>query len=84
MQPERAGRSQGYVTKLSPKGIRPLLGYLDGLGFLPAGEDVRTPVDPLLNEFRRSLLEERAVTGIAANTADSNASKTMDFRIFLP
>jgi integrase/recombinase XerD len=54
-------RSQGYVTRLSPKGIRPLLGYLDGLGVLPAGEDVRTPVDRLLDEFRRYLLEERAL-----------------------
>jgi integrase/recombinase XerD len=54
-------RSQGYVTKLSPKGIRPLLGYLDGLGVLPAGEDVSTPVDRLLGEFRRYLLEERAL-----------------------
>jgi integrase/recombinase XerD len=54
-------RRQGYVTKLSPKGIRPLLGYLDGLGVLPAGEDVRTPVDRLIEEFRRYLLEERVL-----------------------
>ena len=54
-------RSQGYVTRLSPKGIRPLVGYLDGLGVLPPVEDVRMPVDLLLDEFRRYLLEERAL-----------------------
>jgi site-specific recombinase XerD len=54
-------RRQGYVTKLSPRGIRPLLGYLDGLGVFPAREDVCTPVDRLLDEFRRYLLEERAL-----------------------
>lgn len=56
-----ARRGQGYVTKLSPVGVRPLLGYLDGLGVLPAGADVRTPVDRLLWEFLRYLLEERAL-----------------------
>ena len=56
-----ARRSQGYVTKLSPKGIGPLLGYLDGLGVLAPVEDVRTPVDRLLDEFCRYLLEERAL-----------------------
>jgi integrase/recombinase XerD len=54
-------RSQGYVTRLSPRGIRPLLGYLDGLGVLPAGEDACSPVDRLVDEFRRYLLEERAL-----------------------
>ncbi len=54
-------RRQGYVTRLSPVGVRPLLGYLDRLGVLPAGEDVRTPVDRLVAEFRRYLLEERAL-----------------------
>jgi integrase/recombinase XerD len=54
-------RREGYVTKLSPKGIRPLLGYLDGLGVHPAGENVGTAVGRLLDEFRRYLLEERAL-----------------------
>ena len=54
-------RRQGYVTRLSPVGVRPLLGYLDRLGVLSAGEDVRTPVDRLVAEFRRYLLEERAL-----------------------
>jgi integrase/recombinase XerD len=54
-------RRRGYVTRLSPKGIRPLLGYLDGLGVLSPVEGVRTPVDWLLAEFRRYLLEERAL-----------------------
>lgn len=55
-------RWQGYVTKLSPVGVGPLLGYLDGLGVLPPSEDASTAVDRLLEEFRRYLLEERALT----------------------
>jgi integrase/recombinase XerD len=54
-------RREGYVTRLSPVGVRALLGYLDGLGVLPAVEDVRTPVDRLVGEFRRYLLQERAL-----------------------
>ncbi|HYB24049.1 MAG TPA: tyrosine-type recombinase/integrase [Solirubrobacteraceae bacterium] len=59
-------RRQGYVTKLSPKGIHPLLAYLDGLGVLPASERVCTPVDRLVGAFRRYLLEERALTAGSA------------------
>lgn len=55
-------RRHGYVTKLSPVGVRPLLGYLDRLGVLPPSEEVCSPVDRLLDEFRRYLLEERALT----------------------
>jgi integrase/recombinase XerD len=54
-------RRQGYVTRVSPKGIRPVLVYLDGLGVLPRGEDVCTPVDRLVDGFRGYLLEERAL-----------------------
>jgi site-specific recombinase XerD len=46
---------------VSPKGIRPLLGYLDGLGVLPPSEDVCGPVDRLVDGFRGYLLEERSL-----------------------
>ena len=48
---------------LSPKSLRPLLGYLGRLGVLPAGDgEPLTPVDRLLAEFRGYLLVERGVT----------------------
>ena len=58
-------RRQGYRKSLSPLSLRRLLGYLDGLGVLPADDTVPSPVDGLLAEFRRYLLEER---GVAART----------------
>jgi integrase/recombinase XerD len=55
-------RRLGYVTKVSPKSARPLLGYLDGLGVLSPVEDVaRTPVELLLEAFRDYLLQERGL-----------------------
>jgi site-specific recombinase XerD len=58
-------RRQGYRKSLSPLSLRRLLGYLDGLGVLPADDAVPSPVDGLLAEFRRYLLRER---GVAART----------------
>ena len=58
-------RREGYLKSLSPLSLRRLLGYLDGLGVLPADDAVPSPVDGLLAEFRRYLLQER---GVAART----------------
>ena len=58
-------RREGYLKSLSPLSLRRLLGYLDGLGVLPADDAVPSPVDGLLAEFRRYLLRER---GVAART----------------
>ena len=56
-------RRVGYRSSVSPKSLRPLLGYLGRLGVLPAGDgEPLTPVDRLLAEFRRYLLTERGVT----------------------
>ena len=55
-------RRQGYLKSLSPLSLRRLLGYLDGLGVLPAGDAVVSPVEELLTGFRRYLLEERGMT----------------------
>lgn len=54
-------RGQGYASRISVKGLRPLLGYLDGLGVLVAAEVVRTPIDELLEEFCSYLREERGL-----------------------
>lgn len=60
-------RREGYRKSLSPLSLRRLLGYLDGLGVLPAEDVVASPVDGLLGEFRRYLLQER---GVAARTVE--------------
>lgn len=55
-------RRQGYASRISVKGLRPLLGYLDGLGVLAAVGDVAlTPVDRLVEEFCGYLREERGL-----------------------
>jgi len=55
-------RRQGYASRISPKGLRPLVGYLDGLGVLPAVVGVEsTEVDRLLVEFCGYLCEERGL-----------------------
>jgi integrase/recombinase XerD len=56
-------RRVGYRSSVSPKSLRPLLGYLGRLGVLPAGDgEPLTPVDRLLAQFRDYLLVERGAT----------------------
>lgn len=55
-------RDQGYVSRLSPKKLRPLLGYLDRLGVLPAtAPAMPTEVDRLIEEFCGYLADERGL-----------------------
>ncbi|MGB0094238.1 MAG: site-specific integrase [Solirubrobacteraceae bacterium] len=56
-------RRVGYRSSVSPKSLRPLLGYLGRLGVLPAGDgEPLTPVDRLLAQFCDYLLVERGAT----------------------
>jgi site-specific recombinase XerD len=56
---ERRGQ---YASGISLKGLRPLLGYLDGLGLLPVAEEsARAPIDELLDRFCGFLREERGL-----------------------
>ena len=59
-----ARRAEGYTLWLSGKAMVPLVGYLAGLGVLPASAPVVavTPVDVLLERYRVFLLEERGLT----------------------
>jgi integrase/recombinase XerD len=59
-------RRLGYVVMISPRGSRPLVSYLEGLGVLGVEEVVRTPAQVLLEDFGSYLLGER---GLQANTA---------------
>jgi integrase/recombinase XerD len=49
---------------VSPRALRLLLEYLDGIGVLPAGEPVPpTPIDRLVERYARYLCDERALAG---------------------
>ena len=55
-------RGQRYASRVSLKGLGPLLGYLDGLGMLPVAEEsARSPIDELLDQFCAFLREERGL-----------------------
>jgi site-specific recombinase XerD len=62
-----ARRAAGCVLWRSPKGVAPLLAYLRGLGVTPVPEAATpsTPVESLLDAYRKYLLEER---GLAPGT----------------
>jgi site-specific recombinase XerD len=55
-------RRRGRRSRLSPKGLRPLLEYLRGLGVLPAGvSEGATAVDQLVERFCAYLVDERGL-----------------------
>jgi integrase/recombinase XerD len=59
-------RRQGYRHSLSPLSLRRLLGFLGGLGVLPAEDGVLSSVDRLLGEFRAYLIGERGMKASSA------------------
>jgi site-specific recombinase XerD len=62
-----ARRAAGYTLYLSPRALAPLLGYLRGLGAVPAPPPMRaTAVEALLDNYRHYLITER---GLASSTA---------------
>ena len=62
-----ARRADGYTRELSGRGIAPLLGYLRGLGVVPASpQPAACPASELLvQDYRRYLMRER---GLAEST----------------
>jgi integrase/recombinase XerD len=58
-------REQGYRRSLSPKSLRGLLGYLDGLGVLARDDAGRLPVEELLEAFGCYLVQERGLSPLA-------------------
>lgn len=59
-------RREGRAVMISPRGSRPLLSYLEGLGVLPPQDRAPSSAELLLEDFRTYLLGER---GLQANTA---------------
>ncbi len=61
----RARRREGYVDRLSPRGLVPLLDYLRGLDVVPAASTLVTPVEQLVQDYCGYLFRER---GLAAGS----------------
>jgi site-specific recombinase XerD len=60
----QARRAGGYTLLLSQRALRPLLGYLGGLGVLPARPPVAcTAAETLAREYGRYLVNERGLAG---------------------
>lgn len=58
----RRRRREGYATKLSVRGLAPLVSYLDGLGVLPDLDNVSpSPTELLLQAYREYLRRERGL-----------------------
>src|SRR2546421_11666694 len=63
----RARRAEGHAHPASMAGMAPMLEYLRGVGAAPRpeAEVALTPVDALLGEYRRYLLEERGLSELS-------------------
>jgi integrase/recombinase XerD len=71
-------RASGHVHRLSPRGLRPLLVYLRGLGVAPppAAPSALTASDRLLVEFEEYLVADR---GLAARTVEGYRRVAREF-----
>lgn len=73
----RERRRAGYVTKLSRRGLAPVLRYLGGLALLPLDADVAPgSLDELLGDFCQYLRDER---GLAAGSIELYAGVARRF-----
>ncbi len=54
-------RDAGFVTKVSDRGLRPLVSYLRELGVLREPSVISSPSEELVERFRRYQLEERGL-----------------------
>jgi hypothetical protein len=61
----RARRGEGYVDRLSPRGLVPLLDYLRGLDVVPAASTPLRPVEQLVQDYCEYLLRERGMAARA-------------------
>jgi integrase/recombinase XerD len=73
-------REQGYLRSHSPKSLRSVLGYLDGLGVLARDEGPVSPVDELLDAFARFLLQERGLAAVTVREYERIAGRFLSER----
>jgi integrase/recombinase XerD len=64
----RTRREAGYVTKVSDRGLRPLVSYLHELGELPEPSMISSPSEELVERFQRYQLWERGLVPEVVNS----------------
>ncbi len=62
----QARAADGYATKLTRHGLRPLLAHLEHLELLPRPVSPSSDVDRIVSQFRRHLAEERGLNDATA------------------
>lgn len=72
----RARAAEGYTTKLTGRGLKPLLEYLEQLNLYARPVSSMTAVDQVVNRFREHLVKER---GLGVATASNYARVARQF-----
>jgi integrase/recombinase XerD len=77
-----ARRAKGYTTRLSSRGLAPLLGYLRAQGAIPqpAPQPANSPVAELLAQYRVYLFQERGLAGSTVRSHERAARLFLDWR----
>jgi site-specific recombinase XerD len=66
----RTRRDAGFVTKVSDRGLQPLVSYLREFGVLSERRASRSPSEQLIEQFQRHQLDERGLApGVVTNYA---------------
>ncbi|MGH2358026.1 MAG: tyrosine-type recombinase/integrase [Candidatus Limnocylindria bacterium] len=76
----RARAAAGYVTKLTRRGLTPLLEYLEELGLYVTPTTSVTGVDRLVGRFRQHLIEERGLGDATVSNYERVARRFLALR----
>lgn len=76
----RARAAAGYVTKLTRRGLTPLLEYLEELGLYVTPTTSVTGVDRLVGGFRQHLIEERGLGDATVSNYERVARRFLALR----
>jgi len=77
----QARAAEGYATKLTKRGLRPLVDHLENLGFLPRPVSSSSAVDRIVGRFERHLVDER---GLGEGTARNYVRVARQFLVTHP
>ena len=77
----QARAAEGYATKLTKRGLRPLVDHLEHLGLLPRPVSSSSAVDRIVGRFERHLVDER---GLGEGTARNYVRVARQFLVTRP
>jgi len=77
----QARAAEGYATKLTKRGLRPLVDHLENLGLLPRPVSSSSAVDRIVGRFERHLVDER---GLGEGTARNYVRVARQFLVTRP